>query len=39
MSDLGSEYGRLLAELDRLLASGVDPADLETPLRPEGTGE
>lgn len=32
--DRGSEYGRLLAERDRLTAAGVDPADLETPDRP-----
>ena len=32
--DLGSEYGRLLAERDRLIASGVDPAALEVPLAP-----
>jgi hypothetical protein len=28
----GSEYGRLLAERDRLIAEGVDPAELELPL-------
>ena len=32
--DDASEYGRLLAERDRLIASGVDPADLEMPLPP-----
>lgn len=29
-----SEYGRLLAERDRLIAGGEDPADLEIPLPP-----
>lgn len=32
--DLPSEYGRLLAERDRLIAAGHDPADLELPERP-----
>ena len=32
--DHGSEYGRLLAQRDRLIASGVDPAELEMPLPP-----
>jgi len=33
--DTGSEYGRLLAERDRLISEGVDPADLASPLPPE----
>lgn len=33
--DTGSQYGSLLAERDRLVASGVDPADLDVPLAPE----
>jgi hypothetical protein len=37
-ADTASEYGRLLAERDRLIASGVDPADLQIPDRPD-TGE
>lgn len=36
MTDLGSEYGRLLAERDRLIAAGVDPGELEMPLPPTG---
>ena len=32
--DLGSEYGRLLAERDRLIAEGADPADLDVPTEP-----
>jgi hypothetical protein len=32
--DTGSEYGRLLAERDRLIAAGVDPAELLVPDRP-----
>ncbi len=39
MSDLGSEYGRLLAERDRLIADGADPADLEVVLRPPVEGD
>ena len=35
--DTGSEYGRLLAERDRLISEGVDPADLDSPLPPEAT--
>jgi hypothetical protein len=34
MGDLGSEYGRLLAERDRLVASGIDPRDLMVPDAP-----
>lgn len=34
MRDVGSEYGRLLAERDRLIADGADPSDLEMPLPP-----
>ena len=30
-SDLPSRYGALLAERDRLIADGVDPADLDVP--------
>jgi hypothetical protein len=33
-SELGSEYGRLLAERDRLISEGVDPDELEMPLPP-----
>lgn len=33
-ADLPSEYGRLLAERDRLIGEGVDPADLDMPLPP-----
>lgn len=33
-TDTASEYGRLLAERDRLLSAGVDPSDLDTPLPP-----
>ena len=33
--DTGSEYGRLLAERDRLISEGVDPADLDLPRHPE----
>jgi hypothetical protein len=36
MTDHGSEYGRLLAERDRLVAAGADPAELETPIPPTG---
>jgi hypothetical protein len=32
--DKASEYGRLLAERDRLIGQGVDPADLDAPLPP-----
>jgi hypothetical protein len=32
--DDASEYGRLLAESDRLIGQGVDPADLDAPLPP-----
>jgi hypothetical protein len=32
--DTGGEYGRLLAKRDRLIADGVDPADLDVPERP-----
>jgi hypothetical protein len=32
--DAGSEYGRLLAERDQLIAGGVDPAELVVPLPP-----
>jgi hypothetical protein len=32
--DDASEYGRLLAERDRLIADGVDPEDLPTPEVP-----
>lgn len=33
-SDLGSEYGRLLAERDRLIDQGADPNELERPRAP-----
>lgn len=35
--DSGSEYGRLLAERDRLIADGIDPADLVVPEVPYPT--
>jgi hypothetical protein len=31
---IAGEYGRLLAERDRLIGQGVDPADLDMPLPP-----
>ena len=31
---LGGEYGRLLAERDRLISQGVDPRELIVPLEP-----
>lgn len=34
--DLGSEYGRLMAERDRLIGGGVDPAELDVPEPPRG---
>lgn len=34
--DPASELGSLLAERDRLIAAGADPAELELPLPPEG---
>jgi hypothetical protein len=34
MSDLPSEYGRLLAERDRLIAEGADPDELAMPDKP-----
>jgi hypothetical protein len=33
-TDVASEYGRLLAERDRLIGIGVDPADLDIPMQP-----
>jgi hypothetical protein len=38
-TDDASEYGRLLAERDRLIAAGVEPAKLEVPLPPAVTIE
>lgn len=35
--DAGGELGRLLAERDRLIAQGVDPAELLRPLAPPAT--
>jgi hypothetical protein len=36
LSLLGSEFGRLLAERDRLISSGADPGDLLVPDAPPG---
>ena len=35
MTDNASEYGRLLAQRDRLIGEGVDPAELLVPMRPD----
>lgn len=36
MTGDASEYGRLLAERDRLIADGADPAELLVPVPPTG---